>query len=672
MAIEFGNKDLISEKTKKIADEILSFASFRKDIHCYFRYPFIKADDISKSLPFLIVSKSGIFNFCETENDMKTFFEFAYPKIMLIPSLLNKFSSGIQIFKNIMINNYLGVEIFDDESILTDNEISEFESLFQNAKSLNGIDSRDVSSNKTIGFLIKERSKQINTFSSRQFSYVNEDDHSIFYRIRGLAGSGKTIVMIKRMAYMHYKHPELKMAFVFYTVSLKQTVTNLFIKFYKDYSSSESYNKEKIFFLHGWGSSSMPGFYSTICNKQNVQPEPYEFDSYTRNSFGGVCGRLLDKIEGRLSLFDYVFIDEAQDFSIEFFKLVLKSLTPSGAFSYAYDELQTLTSSVGIPSRKEIFGNKMPIDINLTTCYRTPKQILVTAHALGMGIYRDDADNSLPVNIPQDVQVWKAIGYNSKPSIVKLGEQVKFFRDEPFSQTFVPKEPVTISEFKNKQEQYIDLFNEIKMLIKNEDVLPEDILIIDLETNNYENNYQDFRTICFSRMRMGNHDLEDPPFSIHLIGTNDRYYFKRKGSVTFTSVFRAKGNESNIVFVINSNNMTSLQSFMRNRLFTAMTRSKFKTYVYGCDGMNKFYNECQRVIDNDYCLIFKYPSKQELENIQKIAKEEEDSAGIISNVSDNAVKLKAKDANAYYEMLVSMHGKEIADKIIELEKNDKK
>ena len=209
-------------------------------------------------------------------------------------------------------------------------------------------------------------------------------------------------------------------------------------------------------------------------------------------------------------------------------------------------------------------------------------------------------------------------------------------------------------------------------MINSESVNPEDILIIDLETSRYEDNYQDFRTICFSRIRKGNVDLENSPIAFHLLGNHDRYFFKKPGSIPYTSVFRAKGNEANIVFVINSSNMISLQSFTRNRLFTSMTRAKFKVYVYGCDGMEKFANEYQRVVDNNYCLNFRYPTKQELENIQKIAKEEESSAVEISNITENAEKLKAKDEKAYYEMLVSMLGKEIADKVIAYKKDENK
>lgn len=673
MAQIYGDKEQLSDQCLRIANEILNYTSSRDDVHCYFRYPIVKEKDTFKTLKLLIVSKSGIFNICENDEDKKQFLINVFPKIMSIPSLFERYSNDSQIFRNIMITEYDGVHLFDDEDKLTYKELKEFEVAFQNAQSLNIITSKDDAPENTLGHLICLRSKNINTFSAGQFSYITEDSYNTNYRIRGLAGSGKTIIMVKRMAYMHYKHPDLSMAFVFYTVSLKQTITNMFKSFYKEFSSTEDYDTNKIFFLHAWGSSSTPGFYSNICDRVNAQREPYEYDSFNRNTLGAVCERLLEKMgPNHLSLFDYVFIDEAQDFSINFFRLVMKSLTPIGGISYAYDELQTLSFSSGIPSKSDIFGSKAVKDVNLDICYRTPKEILVTAHAFGMGIYRDDYSNSLPVNIPQDTSIWKAIGYNSTPKLFKYGDNVIFSRDEAFSNPFIDKEPIIIKEFENKNEEFIEVYQNIKKMIKNEAVSPEDLLIIDLDANNYESDYQDFRSICLSRLRMGNENLEDPLFNIHLLGKNDRYYFKKTGSIPFTSVFRAKGNEANIVFVINANNMTSLQSFMRNRLFTAMTRAKFKVFVFGCQGMERFANEYAKVQENNYSLVFTYPTKEELNKIQKIAREEEGNANAITNVKENVEKLKMKDIKAYYEMLVSVHGKLIADKIISLENDENK
>lgn len=58
--------------------------------------------------------------------------------------------------------------------------------------------------------------------------------------------------------------------------------------------------------------------------------------------------------------------------------------------------------------------------------------------------------------------------------------------------------------------------------------------------------------------------------------------FKPKGSVTITTPFRAKGNEANIVFVINAQRVAGDFTLrMRNAFFVAVTRSRGWCYISG-------------------------------------------------------------------------------------------
>lgn len=56
-------------------------------------------------------------------------------------------------------------------------------------------------------------------------------------RIRGLAGSGKTIVLALKAAYLHVSNPEFKIAITFNIRSLKQQFEELITKFvYEQYA----------------------------------------------------------------------------------------------------------------------------------------------------------------------------------------------------------------------------------------------------------------------------------------------------------------------------------------------------------------------------------------------------------------------------------------------------
>ena len=58
-------------------------------------------------------------------------------------------------------------------------------------------------------------------------------------RIRGLAGTGKTIALALKAAYLHAKHPDWKIAVTFHTRSLKEQFRKLITTFAIEYSYAE-------------------------------------------------------------------------------------------------------------------------------------------------------------------------------------------------------------------------------------------------------------------------------------------------------------------------------------------------------------------------------------------------------------------------------------------------
>ena len=81
-------------------------------------------------------------------------------------------------------------------------------------------------------------------------------------RIRGIAGSGKTIVLAGRAAYMHTLYPDWNIAVMFYSRALKQQLEDLIRIFYRSYNPYREPNREKIHVLHSWGSMNREEFYS--------------------------------------------------------------------------------------------------------------------------------------------------------------------------------------------------------------------------------------------------------------------------------------------------------------------------------------------------------------------------------------------------------------------------
>ena len=176
-------------------------------------------------------------------------------------------------------------------------------------------------------------------------------------RIRGLAGSGKTIVLALKAAYLHSQQPDWNIAVVFYTRSLYQQFRDLIQRFVLE-QSGDDLDWDKLRILHAWGGTRNPGMYSTIATAADAPVRSYSYGS-TRfaDPFSGICDELLSELDGSAfeSLFDAVLIDEAQDLPESFFKVVYEATHDPKRVILAYDELQKLSES-GMPDARDLFG----------------------------------------------------------------------------------------------------------------------------------------------------------------------------------------------------------------------------------------------------------------------------------------------------------------------------
>ena len=136
-------------------------------------------------------------------------------------------------------------------------------------------------------------------------------------RIRGLAGSGKTVVLALKAAYLHARHPEWKIAVTFQSRSLYQQFRDLIRRFMFDQIEDEP-DWSSLLIMHAWGSNRDQGIYSSICNLYDVSALDWKTadSKYGNRAFEGACDELNAVInaQGPKRLFDAVLIDEAQDF----------------------------------------------------------------------------------------------------------------------------------------------------------------------------------------------------------------------------------------------------------------------------------------------------------------------------------------------------------------------
>ncbi len=639
---KFGDFSELSENNVQAIEKIINGIE-SKGLSCslFYGFPLIELDNSSTIMKGCIISSKGVLILHSLNDEKMVYWRHINKTIMECPTISELAmdpSVGLIAFKNLEETESIIDYIENKEDIMAEKDVDLLVAVIQKAYNLSKFDNRPINKPESIGSVIKERNNKVNVLDEEQFEtiYKSQIGHA---RIRGLAGSGKTILLVKKMAYLHYRNPDLNIAYVFYTVSLKQFIEKLFRLYYKEFDAYKEPDMSKVSILHSWGSRNTDGFYSTICKNFNIERKTFRDVYGEADKLGAVCNNLLEQLNNQdVGLYDYVFIDEAQDFTLPFYKLALKSLKPTGKLVYAYDELQSLNTDNKMPSKYSIFGRKKCEDINLSVCYRTPKEILVTAHALGLGVYKKNDDGTPNiVNMIQDLDTWAAIGYEVEDGKLALGQDVVLSRKDVISDKC--QDSVVILDSNSVEEQYTYVSNEILNLIQNEDVSPDDIMIIDLDSINLNDNFTLFKKVLMSKAW----DESNSKWicSVNLVNKDNAIKFRIKDSIPYTTIFRAKGNEANIVFVINAHKLQSISSYSRNRIFTAMTRARFKVYLLGVGNMQSFVQEAQTVKENDYKLKFKYPTKNELQKMSTIAKTEIKSAKDYESLIDSIKLLKA-------------------------------
>ena len=137
--------------------------------------------------------------------------------------------------------------------------------------------------------------------------------------------------------------------------------------------------------------------------------------------------------------------------------------------------------------------------------------------------------------------------------------------------------------------------------------------------------------------------LLDIGINSHLAGVDtdpDIFFNRETNSVTFTGIYRAKGNEAGMVYIVNAQDCQSAAlnlARIRNRLFTAITRSKAWVRVLGVgDGMQRLIQEYERLKQRNFELHFRYPTEDERAQIMIVHRD---------MTAEDQKRLKAREKN---------------------------
>lgn len=432
-------------------------------------------------------------------------------------------------------------------------------------------------------------------------------------RIRGLAGTGKTIILTMKAAQIHLAQPEAQIMYTYSTKNLHDFIKRLITKFYREFSDKDP-DWSKIRIVHSWGGESMEGAYSIICKENEIKPETFKDNP----SFRSVCENILKQNKKLKQTFDYFIIDEGQDYPSSFYKMC-REVTKNNRLIWAYDDCQNIFN-MEIQDTIKTFGldkeGKPYIDFSkelqesqdlvLDKCYRTPREILIAAFALGLGIYGKKI-----IQMPENQAVWSDLGFKIEKGNYEYGSDMEISlpleNSSKLKNSLLGRDSLKFQGFNDFEEEckYV-----VDQIIKDlsEGLLPEDISIISVDDRAAKSYFKKIENLLNDK-NIKTFNLSDAVW--------DNKNYSIKGCVTLSTVYKAKGNESGSVHIVGIdgvyNNLDLRPIIERNKIFTAMTRSKAWVTITGIGSAYKlFEEEIKKVLSNNFRLIFKMPDFKEL------------------------------------------------------------
>jgi superfamily I DNA and RNA helicase len=472
-------------------------------------------------------------------------------------------------------------------------------------------------------------------------------------RIRGLAGSGKTVLLAQKAANMHLKHPDWDIALVFFSRALYEQITlqvDHWLRLHSGGDTRLADAQHKLRILHAWGARDQPGFYRVLAEHVGLRPlgvqeAPYGYQAAKNLIY---CAHdLLHRAEQRqanLEFFDAILIDEGQDLVNEapellyaqrqaFYWLAHRALRPVvqeqmlfegppaapalKRLIWAYDEAQSLDSLM-IPNTRTLFGDSWREVFGagatykggigksevMRVSYRTPGSVLVAAHALGMGLLREGGMLSGPTR----KEDWDRLGYEVQGRF-NSREAVTLHRSAANSphplHHLTPEALVTYQTYASRDAEMEALVEQVRRDLNEGLSSSRNVLVIVVG----DRGAADVQGAAAGALRRAGISYYVPAASsVNMKGDNARPNdFWHDGAVTVTTIHRAKGNEADSVYVLGLDLVAAEEHnlALRNQLFTAMSRSRgwLRLSGTGLQG-TPFEREVQTVLASGTTLTF--------------------------------------------------------------------
>lgn len=405
--------------------------------------------------------------------------------------------------------------------------------------------------------------------------------------IRGVAGSGKSVVLANMVArYLHrrlhslegalFPEEQVSIAVTCFNTTLVDFLRQKIRTAFREQTLTEDIPSTVLLITHlndlMWKLSTERGWPIKYVRVGEV-PDPRARAQQYRTQISEFARSNPDWY--RSNCFDALFLDEGQDFEPEEIALLHDLVRPhpetgEKPIVIFYDDAQNLYgrtrpvwSDIGI---NVAVGDRSRV---MRECFRNTRQIVELAFNVLLG-------SQAPPSIRVETRTYADVAYLKDRGLVEeVGDHFRVsFADREYS---VP----TVQAFPHEGAEINWLAQEIVRLVREEEVRPEDILVIFYRPRSFD--YQHMESLIQAQLpQLG---------FIHPFGTRlnplgdspdkDRYIFQ-PGCLTVSTVYGAKGYDAPIAFVAGADRF-DYNGEGRAAFYVAATRAKLLLYVTGVD-----------------------------------------------------------------------------------------
>ncbi|MGB3692262.1 MAG: pentapeptide repeat-containing protein [Spirulinaceae cyanobacterium] len=462
-------------------------------------------------------------------------------------------------------------------------------------------------------------------------------------RLRGVAGSGKSVLLCQKAAHFHLKYPHWQIALVFFSRSLYYPIVAQVDRWLRYFSCNQvSYDPQNynLRVLHAWGSRQQPGLYSVLCRQTGIPPLAVT-DTRSRQPQEALAEACTDLLQQAAipQLFDAILIDEGQDLLVEpeykyqhkqpFYWLAYQALHPANPAQpeqkrliWADDEAQSLTS-LRVANAQELFGEElahlvageysggMAKTALLRRSYRTPESILTVAQALSMGFLKPGG----MVTGMSSLADWQALGYRSQVTNSSLGrgkvltiERLEDNSPHPLPQLWTG-EIIEFQIHRDRNSELAALSQNLFYNLRYDGLRPSRELLVIILGSGLEAIKLE-KTVAQFLIAQGL-DIYIPSTSTHNQLRSDKSnsqpnQFWYEGAITISRIHRAKGQEADLVYLVGLEQIAKEEHnlSLRNQLLVALTRTRGWVHLSGI-GDYPLYEELHSIIHKGTSFSFR-------------------------------------------------------------------